>query len=236
MTITATQPTEPPAAEKLPPLENGDCLDQPTFHARYLAMPEDVKAELIGGIVFMASPVSRRHGRTHPGTLHWLVEYQAATPGVEVLGDATIILDGEGEVQPDACIRILPQFGGRTSDAGEYVRGAPELVIEVASSSESSDLHRKKLAYERAGSDEYVIVLLRQRDVRWFILRDGVYQLLAPDADGIYRSRRFPGLWLDPQALLAGDVRRVREVLEQGLATTEHAAFVAALQAAGSSK
>jgi hypothetical protein len=45
-----------PRARTLPPLENGDQLDQKTFHARYEAMPEDCRAELIGGIVYMPSP------------------------------------------------------------------------------------------------------------------------------------------------------------------------------------
>jgi hypothetical protein len=36
---------------KMPPLEPGDRLDQKTFHERYEAMPEHVKAELIGGVV-----------------------------------------------------------------------------------------------------------------------------------------------------------------------------------------
>jgi hypothetical protein len=47
---------KPPQSKRLLPLENGDHLDQPTFHARYQAMPEHCRAELIGGIVYMPSP------------------------------------------------------------------------------------------------------------------------------------------------------------------------------------
>ena len=49
----------------------------------------------------------------------------------------------------------------------------------------------------------------------------------TPDGDGLYRSAFLPGLWLDPRALARGDTRRLREVVVQGLATPEHAAFVA---------
>ena len=35
----------------------------------------------------------------------------------------------------------------------------------------------------------------------WFDLRDGVYEPLQPDADGILRSEVFPGLWLPMDAL-----------------------------------
>jgi hypothetical protein len=46
-------------------------------------------------------------------------------------------------------------------------------VREVASSSESIDLHRERRDYEQADVLEYVVVVLRQRVVRWFVLQDG---------------------------------------------------------------
>jgi hypothetical protein len=48
----------------------------------------------------------------------------------------------------------------------------------------------------------------------------------------LYRSTVFPGLWLDPQALLKDDIDIVVKALERGLATPEHAAFVQRLAAA----
>jgi hypothetical protein len=57
---------------------------------------------------------------------------------------------------------------------------------------------------------------------------------LLPASGGIIRSEVFPGLWLAPAALLAGDLLRVLAVLQQGLASPEHAAFAAALQQSGS--
>src|SRR5713101_1026796 len=89
-----------PVKESLPPLETGDHLDQKTFHARYEAMPEHVRAELIGGIVYMRSPMKRRHGRYGTRVLHWLGEYEVGTPGTEVLDNATNILGPESEPEP----------------------------------------------------------------------------------------------------------------------------------------
>jgi Uma2 family endonuclease len=233
MTLTAPHPIPiVPEQPEIPPLENGDHLDQPTFHARYEAMPEDVRAELIGGIVFMSSPVRRPHGR---GTLlagGWLLAYEEATPGTEGLENATVILGDAGEPQPDLCLRILPECGGRTRDEDEYVTGPPELIVEIASSSESIDLHLKKNEYERAGVAEYLVVLLRRKEVRWFALVDGRYELILPDAEGILRSPSFPGLWLDPNALLGKSRPGVQAALARGLASPEHAAFVAQLAAA----
>ena len=76
-----------PAGQRpsLPPLENGDRLDQKTFHERYEAMPEHVQAELIGGIVYMSSPLRTRHGMSHSQLQTWLTTYQAHTPGTAAL-------------------------------------------------------------------------------------------------------------------------------------------------------
>jgi Uma2 family endonuclease len=224
---TTTQPPGPPPA--LPALEPGDCLDQKTFHARYEAMPEDARAELIGGVVHMPSPLKRPHGRMHVRVIHWLSEYRLATPGTETYDNTTNILGPESEPQPDACLLIAPEKGGQTRVEDDYVFGPPELVVEVASATESIDLHAKKNDYEKAGVREYVVVVLRQAEVHWFVRRGGAFGELAPAPDGSLRSEVFPGLWLDPQALLRGDMSRVLEVLRAGLASPEHGAFVAHL-------
>jgi Uma2 family endonuclease len=229
VTLPGQARTAEAGREPMPPLEAGDRLDQPTFHARYQAMPEDTRAELIGGVVHMPSPLKRPHGRVHMLVNGWLLAYESATPGIEALDNATNILGPESEPQPDACLRILPEHGGQTREENEYVVGPPELVVEVASGMESIDLHAKRTDYERAGVREYVVVVIRQARVLWFVLRDGRFEDLSPAADGNLRSEVFPGLWLDPAALLRRDLPRVLEVLRQGLATPEHATLVARL-------
>ena len=47
---------------KLPQLHSGDRLSREEFHRIYEQMPEDFKAELIGGIVYVASPMRLPHG------------------------------------------------------------------------------------------------------------------------------------------------------------------------------
>ena len=222
-----------PVEETLPPLEPGDRLDQKTFHARYEAMPPGTRAELIGGVVHMPSHLKPRHGRMHAKLMGWLSDYEEATPGVEVYDNTTAILGTESEPQPDVYLIVAPAKGGQMQEnADEYLEGAPELIAEVALSSEAIDLHAKKNDYEQAGVKEYLVVALRQRRVYWFILREGRYVDLLPGPDGLLRSEVFPGLWLDPAALLRLDSARVLEVQRLGLATPEHAVFVARLAAA----
>jgi hypothetical protein len=79
---------------------------------------------------------------------------------------------------------------------------------------------------------EYIVRALGPDAVYWFILRAGRFVELPPGPDGIYCSEIFPGLWLDPEALMRGDRRRLRAVVDLGCATPEHATFAARLAAA----
>jgi Uma2 family endonuclease len=217
---------------RVPPLEAGDHLDQATFHERYKTMPPAFRAELIGGIVIVPSPLAQGHGLYHALIMTWLGNYWLATPGTLAWDNVTTILGAQSELQPDGTLVIEPAAGGQTGvSADGYTTGAPELVVEVASSSAATDLHAKRRDYERAGVLEYVVVVVRQRLVRWFVLQSGVYADMAADPNGIFKSKIFPGLWLHADALLQLDGMRVMEVLRQGLAAPEHAAFVQQLRA-----
>ncbi len=220
----APKPTRP---AQPPPLNAGDHLARAEFERRYLAMPQLKRAELIEGVVYMPSPVHfRKHSYPHGSILGWLTVYCASTPGV-VLGDnATVRLDFENEVQPDALLRL--EQGGRsrvTSD--DYIEGPPELIVEIAASSAAYDLYDKRRVYARNGVQEYIVAQAYEQQVDWFILREGVYESLAPDAAGILRSELFPGLWLQPQTLWDGDLAALLAALQQGLASPERAAWLA---------
>ncbi len=79
---------------------------------------------------------------------------------------------------------------------------------------------------------EYIVRAVEPDAVFWFILRQGRLVELPPDAVGIYRSEVFPGLWLDPAGLLAGDIPKLQAIVNLGCVTQDHAAFVARLTAA----
>ena len=73
------------------------------------------------------------------------------------------------------------------------------------------------------------------REIDWLILREGRYEELTRDSSGPYKSEVFPGLWLDPAAMVHGELAGVLDTLRQGLATPEHAAFADRLKASGRS-
>ncbi|MBI2215986.1 MAG: Uma2 family endonuclease [Candidatus Rokubacteria bacterium] len=211
-------------------LQSGDRMTREEFHRIYERMPASFRAELIGGIVYVTSPLRRRHGTCHATLAALFVNYAARTPGVEVGDNTTILLGEDAEPQPDLYLRVLPEFGGqsRTSEDDDVV-GAPELIAEVAHSSRAIDLHAKKGDYARYGVIEYLVALLPERRLVGFDLRTD--RDCLPDADGIYRSRTFPGLWVHVEALFDNETSRVMDSLDRGLATPSHAGLVSSLQA-----
>lgn len=231
MTTVLSPPPPGRTTEDVPELRAGDRLTRAEFERRYAAMPHVKKAELIEGVVYMPSPVTQEdHGGPHFDVIGWLAAYRAGTPGVEGGDNSTLHLDLDNEPQPDAVLRILPNYGGQSRNSGKYVGGAPELIVEVAASSASYDLHDKLRAYRRNEVREYVVWRVWDRAIDWFLLRDDRYERLVPNAAGQYQSAVFPGLWLDAAALLRGDLAQVIAVLQQGLATPEHGQFVSRLE------
>ncbi len=222
---------KPLVEEMIPELEAGDHLTRREFHRRYEAMPNLKKAELIEGVVYMSSPVRRKHGKFNNQLATWLGVYNAFTIGTEVAENTTTILDEDNEPQPDVYLRIEEECDGQSwPDENDYITGAPELVVEVASSSASYDLHEKKKIYRRNGVKEYIVWRVKDQQLDWFTLQEGAFVQLAPDANGIIESTVFPGLRLAIPSLLTGDMQTVLAELQKGIASPAHQAFVELLQ------
>jgi Uma2 family endonuclease len=220
------------------PLVNGDHLTQAEFLRRYSGMPDLQDAELIEGVVYMPSPVTHgHHSVPHFDLITWLGTYRMYTPGVQGGDNGTLRLDDLNAPQPDAYLIVLPSYGGQVRiGPDDYVVGAPELVAEVAASSAAIDLHAKLAAYLRNGVREYVVWRVYDRAIDWFVSRNGRFDRLAPKEDGRFESEVLPGLWLNPAALIAGDMLAVAHTVQQGIASPEHAAFVARLQQAAQTR
>ena len=213
-----------PTTSIIPPLENGDRLTRYEFERRYAAMPHLKKAELIEGVVYMPAALRfRSHGQPHADLIIWLGMYKIVTPKVELGDNPTVRLDLDNAPQPDAVLLI--DGGQARISEDDYVEGAPELIVEVAASSAAYDLYDKKRAYRRNGVQEYLVWRVYDRQLDWFSLEAGEYNLLAPDAEGIIRSQVFPGLWLATSQLLSGKMNEVLAVLQQGLDSDEHQEF-----------
>jgi hypothetical protein len=227
--ISAARVTPPVEVDAPPLLCNGDRMNQREFHRRYEAYPEDVKFELVGGIVYMASPLRRPHGTYHPKLSHALAHYEDATPGVELSDNATQILGEESEPQPDLALRILTECGGQSRvNDDQYYEGPPELLAEIAHSTRSLDMNQKRQDYEQAGVLEYLVLCIEERELHWFSFASR--RMIRPDRQGVARSRVFPGLWISVAALLDRDGPRLIETVQKGLSSRAHATFVRRLE------
>lgn len=220
-------------SDGMPPLNNGDRLSRAEFERRYAARPDIKKAELIEGVVYVPSPVYPQHGEPHSDIIGWLGVYRAATPGVRVFDNTSLRLDADNEPQPDVCVWSDDPTGEALRISPDSIPEiTPDLIVEVAASSAAYDLHDKLDVYRRNGVQEYLVLLVYERETRWYAWEEGAYQRLEPDDEGVLRSRVLPGLWLEPARFWEGDLAGVLAVLQRGLTSAEHDAFVKRLRGA----
>ena len=217
---TPTAHTNSPIPARAEPvLEPGDRLSRDEFERRYERMTSVKKAELIEAIVYMPSPIrARKHAEPHSRLGTWLGTYAAETPGVFCADNSTVRLDLDNEPQPDLVLMRLPENGGQARiSSDDYIEGAPELTIEIVGSLRAYDLHQKKGAYRRNGVREYLVLITDEHRVIWWQLHEGEYHEIPPARDGLLKSGVFPGLWLDADALLRGEMKTVLAALRRGL-------------------
>jgi hypothetical protein len=213
-----------------PTLENGDNLTRDEFLRIWEQLPHIKRAELIGGIVYMPAALGTDHGGDDFNITTWLGVYRAATPGCVGGSDVTCIFLGDCP-QPDVNLRVVTEFGGKSWIENKRIHGSPELLVEVCNTTEAMDLHQKFELYKEARVHEYLVVVVKKKQIRWHRLVRGEYKLMTAAADGIYRSVVFPGLWLDSKALFKDDLTKVLATLQKGIESEEHQRFVAELAA-----
>jgi Uma2 family endonuclease len=208
------------------PLHSGDVLSVAEFHRRYSQHPEIKQADLVEGVVYVSSPVYIAHSKAHGQIVFWAGSYLAFTPAIHMGDNQSVRLDNDNEVQPDVCLWLDEKQGGNVQISEDgFLLGAPDLVIEVAASSASYDLYQKRRVYQRSGVREYLVLVAYEEEARWFSLQDGVFQPITAE-DGVLRSRIFPGLWLNPDHIWAGDFAAMQALVQQGCQSAEHAEFI----------
>ena len=221
-----------PASIHPPLLRHGDGMSLDEFLNRWDQMPDLKFAELVEGLVYMPSPVSHNHGRIDSRIQGLCALYCFRTPGSAAMTNATWLMPPSGAPQPDCSIQILPEYGGRSTIKNGLSSGAPEFVAEIVYSSRAYDLGPKLALYQVARVDEYLAILVEERRFEWRWLVNGSYQILE-SLSGVYRSRVFPGLWINEAAFWNEDSAALVQTLEYGLASQEQTDFVSRLGAKG---
>lgn len=157
-----------------------------------------------------------QHGNPHALLVQWLATYAMLDPDLTVSDNATIRLDADNDPQPDLC---MYRTGGQTRLVDGYIVGPPEMIIEIAGSSESYDFGEKRDVYESAGVGEYLVFDSIEGSIVWWHRAEGRFVEIEPRA-GVYQSVLFPGLWLDADALRSANAARLIETLQEGISSS----------------
>jgi Uma2 family endonuclease len=169
----------------------------------YALVPDGQKADLIDGVIYMASPDS-----SHASNLISFVQFllrgfvAARKVGGIVSGSRWAFrLAKRSAPEPDVAYvaperRHLIRYGG--------VRGAPDIAVEVVSrDSIDRDYRLKWRKYQSAGVREYWIIDPVQDKLTFLLLNNGRYRRVPLEGKNIFRSEVLPGFWLDRRWLLA---------------------------------
>ena len=197
-------------------------LSQPTFHALYEAMPPRNPGRIDRRSRPYAQSGGRDHGYAQVPVIVWLSYYAERYAGVESPGQR--LDDPRLEERAAAgCTGsgYSPNAAAGVGDEEGYIHDArTELVVEVSETTRYVNLGPKKAGLS-AGWRWMRRARIRAPDDIYFVAaqEQGVLVQRSIGADGLYRSTVFPGLWLDPVALLKGNPRRLRAVVNLGCAT-----------------
>ena len=186
--------------------------------------------ELVDGVVRLPGPRGKATtGRARASLKFLLIEYEIRSKGIDAARRPLTFLNARHILEPTYVLRLpAGDGGGSTLVDGDYLAGPPELAAEVVED-DPADYLNQKCARLRPRRRARVRRLADPRRLKtyWSVLNDaGGYDSLPPDpADGLFKSRVFPGLWLDADALVRGDLAGVRAAVERGCDTPGHADF-----------
>lgn len=165
---------------------------------------DNVRRELIGGELFVTASPSTRHQEVVVFLVVQLYAYAEQHGGKVFSGPLDVFFSDTDVVEPDV---LFVRADHLKRLEKQFVRGAPDVVVEVSSpSTRRLELRRKRDLYEREGVPEYWFVDLDADRVEVFRLEDDRYpssRLL--ERGDILESAQLPGLSLRVEDVLALD-------------------------------
>ncbi len=191
--------------------------DLVTFETFCDLVEDGQKADLIDGVIFMASPDSKKANSLNLFLGNLLDGYIGAK---EIDGDVFISryacrINAVRAPEPDVGY-VRPERIHLLHET--YMDGGPDIAVEiVARDSRTRDYSEKYDLYKAAGVQEYWIIDPLQKRVTFLRLRDGDYEEMALDSN-IFRSEVLPGFWLNTDWLLSRKVPKAYKCLQEILA------------------
>jgi Uma2 family endonuclease len=167
-----------------------------TFDDFLALVEEHEKADLLDGVIYMASPES-----TDDNSLEaWLVSLMRGFTDELDLGEVYVsrvafrITDKQG---PEPDVSFLAKNRRKIVQRG-FVAGAPDVAVEIVSpDSVGRDYVEKRQIYEHAGVREYWIIDPAERKATFLRLSRRKLREVELENGHIFRSAVLPGFWLD---------------------------------------
>lgn len=187
MSVTLLEQPPPTLHRKLGPYRRAD-------HA---ALPDEPRCELIFGRFYLSPSPVPLHQFLVTRIWRTLDDSAERTGGLALVAPMDVHLADHSVVQPD----ILYISPARRRILQTWIEGAPDLVVEILSTSTASrdQIHKLSL-YAQSGIPEYWIVDPRRRLITFLVLRDGFYTVHAPKT-GRWKSPTASEIELDSDAL-----------------------------------
>lgn len=191
-----------------------------TIEEFVLRVQDGQKADLLDGVIYMASPDSPETADVN-GFLHTLLNYFVRKRGLgKVYGprSAFRLFPGSDEpYAPEPDVAFVRAERVRLWKGSIY-QGPPDLAVEIVSpDSIDRDATIKRDAYERAGVREYWIIDILESRCTLLRLEAGAYREVRP-AGTVFPSEVVPGFWIDSDWLFSDELPPPDECLEKILA------------------
>jgi len=177
---------------------------------------EDTWAEWVDGEVILSSPATERH-QDLDGFLLALFRFFVDVHNLGVVFGPPFQMKTGPNLpgrEPDI-IFIAREHLDRLKDV--FLDGPADLVVEIVSrDSRTRDSRDKLREYQEGGVPEYWMVDPDRQQARFYQLgEDGIYHLVSPDENGIYRSAVLKGLRLKVDWLWQKPLPRLPGVLKE---------------------
>jgi Uma2 family endonuclease len=192
-----------------PPAPQSDLITVEQF--LYL-LEDGQKADLIDGVIYMASPDTSTSDKLADFLHRLLGGYCEVSNLGRVFGSRfAFILTPYRAPEPDIAVvrrerlHLVRELG---------MDGGPDIAIEIVSrDSRSRDYREKKQFYQEAGVTEYWLIDPIQRRAEFYRLVEGRYELVPFEQNRIFRSTALEGFWLDVEWLWQEPLPLVEEVM-----------------------
>jgi Uma2 family endonuclease len=171
-----------------------------TFEDFCLRVPEDQKADLIDGVIYMASPENTDANKLFLWLAGLIGDFVEERDLGEVFGSRVAFRLGEKQ-GPEPDVAFVRKDRLHLVQRG-FVDGPPDLAVEIVSpDSVERDYEKKREQYRKARVPEYWIVdEIEERVTVLRLTSVGAYREVRP-RKGVLHSQALPGFWLRPEWL-----------------------------------